>query len=63
MGCFARRTRLGLLSAFFLPGDCRIRASGAPQNTTTVTSAHSLERPEAITDHEAPIYFRLDFFL
>ena len=29
----------------------------------SVTFAHSLERPEAITDREAPIYFRLDFFL
>lgn len=27
----------------------------------SVTFAHSLERPEAITDREAPIYFRLDF--
>lgn len=29
----------------------------------SVTFAHSLERPEAITDREAPIYLRLDFFL
>ena len=29
----------------------------------SVAFAHSLERPEAITDREAPIYFRLDFFL
>ncbi|AMS23937.1 ShlB family hemolysin secretion/activation protein [Pseudomonas synxantha] len=29
----------------------------------SVTFAHSLERPEAITDREAPIYFRVDFFL
>ncbi|MDT3229718.1 ShlB/FhaC/HecB family hemolysin secretion/activation protein [Pseudomonas sp. rhizo25] len=29
----------------------------------SVTFAHSLERPEAITDREAPIYFRMDFFL
>ena len=29
----------------------------------TVTFAHSLERPAAITEREAPIYFRLDFFL
>ncbi|WP_026145661.1 ShlB/FhaC/HecB family hemolysin secretion/activation protein [Pseudomonas asplenii] len=29
----------------------------------TVTFAHSLERPTPITEREAPIYFRLDFFL
>ncbi len=29
----------------------------------SVTFAHSLERPDAITDREAPIYFRLDFSL
>ncbi|AZF06440.1 ShlB/FhaC/HecB family hemolysin secretion/activation protein [Pseudomonas sp. R5-89-07] len=29
----------------------------------TVTFAHSLERPDPITEREAPIYFRLDFFL
>ncbi|UOP10174.1 ShlB/FhaC/HecB family hemolysin secretion/activation protein [Pseudomonas palleroniana] len=29
----------------------------------SVTFAHSLERPAAITEREAPIYFRLDFFL
>ncbi|WP_010446443.1 ShlB/FhaC/HecB family hemolysin secretion/activation protein, partial [Pseudomonas asplenii] len=29
----------------------------------TVTFAHSLERPSPITEREAPIYFRLDFFL
>ncbi|MGY2168261.1 ShlB/FhaC/HecB family hemolysin secretion/activation protein [Pseudomonas gingeri] len=29
----------------------------------TVTFAHSLERPTPIAEHEAPIYFRLDFFL
>ncbi|MBW4794987.1 ShlB/FhaC/HecB family hemolysin secretion/activation protein [Pseudomonas tolaasii] len=29
----------------------------------TVTFAHSLERPDAITEREAPIYLRLDFFL
>lgn len=29
----------------------------------TVTFAHSLERPAPITEREAPIYFRLDFFL
>ena len=29
----------------------------------SVTFAHSLERPEALTEREAPIYFRLDFFL
>ena len=29
----------------------------------TVTFAHSLERPGPITEREAPIYFRLDFFL
>ncbi|MGY2285128.1 ShlB/FhaC/HecB family hemolysin secretion/activation protein [Pseudomonas gingeri] len=29
----------------------------------TVTFAHSLERPAPIAEHEAPIYFRLDFFI
>jgi hemolysin activation/secretion protein len=29
----------------------------------TVTFAHSLERPDALAEREAPIYFRLDFFL
>ena len=28
-----------------------------------VTFAHSLERPDALTEREAPIYFRLEFFL
>jgi len=28
-----------------------------------VTFAHSLERPNAITDRESPIYFRMDFLL
>ncbi|QQZ44701.1 ShlB/FhaC/HecB family hemolysin secretion/activation protein [Pseudomonas sp. SK3(2021)] len=30
---------------------------------TSVTFAHSLERPNVIAEREAPIYFRLDFFL
>jgi hemolysin activation/secretion protein len=30
---------------------------------TSVTFAHSLERPNALTEHEAPIYFSLSFFL
>ncbi|AKA24738.1 hemolysin secretion/activation protein, ShlB family [Pseudomonas chlororaphis] len=30
---------------------------------TSVTFAHSLERPAALSEREAPIYFRLDFFL
>ena len=34
-----------------------------PNVAATVTFAHSLERPDAITEREAPIYFRLDFFL
>ncbi|MGE8187154.1 ShlB/FhaC/HecB family hemolysin secretion/activation protein [Pseudomonas sp. NPDC086278] len=29
----------------------------------SVTFAHSLERPDALTEREAPIYFRIDFFL
>jgi hemolysin activation/secretion protein len=29
----------------------------------SVTFAHSLERPDALTEREAPIYFRLDFFI
>ncbi|QJI41752.1 ShlB/FhaC/HecB family hemolysin secretion/activation protein [Pseudomonas sp. ADAK2] len=29
----------------------------------SMTFAHSLERPDALTEREAPIYFRLDFFL
>ncbi|RON53979.1 ShlB/FhaC/HecB family hemolysin secretion/activation protein [Pseudomonas frederiksbergensis] len=29
----------------------------------SVTFAHSLERPDALSEREAPIYFRLDFFL
>jgi len=29
----------------------------------SVTFAHSLERPAALSEREAPIYFRLDFFL
>ncbi|SAM32970.1 ShlB/FhaC/HecB family hemolysin secretion/activation protein [Pseudomonas sp. 1 R 17] len=29
----------------------------------TVTFAHSLERPGPITEREAPVYFRMDFFL
>ncbi|VVO01451.1 Hemolysin transporter protein ShlB [Pseudomonas fluorescens] len=31
--------------------------------STSVTFAHSLERPAALTEREAPIYFRMDFFL
>ena len=31
--------------------------------STSVTFAHSLERPAALLEREAPIYFRLDFFL
>ncbi|MGY2292802.1 ShlB/FhaC/HecB family hemolysin secretion/activation protein [Pseudomonas sp. SDO528_S397] len=34
-----------------------------PNVAATVTFAHSLERPDAITEREAPIYFRVDFFL
>jgi len=30
---------------------------------TSVTFAHSLERPDVLSEREAPIYFRLDFFL
>jgi hemolysin activation/secretion protein len=29
----------------------------------SVTFAHSLERPDALTEREAPIYFRLDLFI
>lgn len=29
----------------------------------SVTFAHSLERPDALSEREAPIYFRMDFFL
>jgi hemolysin activation/secretion protein len=29
----------------------------------SVTFAHSLERPDVLTEREAPIYFRVDFFL
>ena len=31
--------------------------------STSVTFAHSLERPDVLTEREAPIYFRMDFFL
>ena len=31
--------------------------------STSVTFAHSLERPGVVTEREAPIYFNLDFFL
>ncbi|QHD05017.1 ShlB/FhaC/HecB family hemolysin secretion/activation protein [Pseudomonas sp. R76] len=31
--------------------------------STSVTFAHSLERPGALLEREAPIYFRMDFFL
>ena len=31
--------------------------------STSVTFAHSLERPGVITEREAPIYFRMDLFL
>ena len=31
--------------------------------STSVTFAHSLERPDALTERETPIYFRMDFFL
>lgn len=31
--------------------------------SASVTFAHSLERPGVVTEREAPIYFRLDFFL
>ncbi|SDT11360.1 hemolysin activation/secretion protein [Pseudomonas asplenii] len=34
-----------------------------PHMAATVTFAHSLERPAPITEREAPVYFRLDFFL
>lgn len=31
--------------------------------STSVTFAHSLERPAVVSEREAPIYFRMDFFL
>ncbi len=31
--------------------------------SASVTFAHSLERPDALTEREAPIYFRVDFSL
>ena len=31
--------------------------------STSVTFARSLERPDVLTEREAPIYFRMDFFL
>ncbi|MDH0645875.1 ShlB/FhaC/HecB family hemolysin secretion/activation protein [Pseudomonas sp. GD03858] len=31
--------------------------------SASVTFAHSLERPDALTERETPVYFRLDFFL
>ncbi|EJL04485.1 hemolysin activator protein, HlyB family [Pseudomonas fluorescens Q2-87] len=31
--------------------------------SASVTFAHSLERPDALTEREAPIYFRVDAFL
>ncbi|SFH27426.1 ShlB/FhaC/HecB family hemolysin secretion/activation protein [Pseudomonas sp. NFACC45] len=31
--------------------------------SASVTFAHSLERPDALTEREAPIYFRMDVFL
>jgi len=31
--------------------------------STSVTFAHSLERPAVMSEREAPIYFRMDFFL
>jgi hemolysin activation/secretion protein len=31
--------------------------------SASVTFAHSLERPDVLTEREAPIYFRVDFFL
>lgn len=31
--------------------------------STSVTFAHSLERPDELTERETPIYFRMDFFL
>ncbi|MGY2191732.1 ShlB/FhaC/HecB family hemolysin secretion/activation protein [Pseudomonas pergaminensis] len=31
--------------------------------SSSVTFAHSLERPGVVTEREAPIYFRLDFYL
>lgn len=31
--------------------------------STSVTFAHSLERPDVLSEREAPIYFRMDFFL
>lgn len=34
-----------------------------PHLSTTVTFAHSLERPPGLIEREAPIYFRLEFFL
>ncbi|ROL70988.1 ShlB family hemolysin secretion/activation protein [Pseudomonas chlororaphis] len=37
-------------------------ASG-PNVAASVTFAHSLERPDALSEREAPIYFRLDLFL
>ncbi|MNN33790.1 hypothetical protein D3C81_1475600 [compost metagenome] len=30
---------------------------------TSVTFAHSLERPDVLTEREAPIYFSLSFFM
>ena len=29
----------------------------------SVTFAHSLERPDVLTEKERPVYFRLDFFI
>jgi len=31
--------------------------------STSVTFAHSLERPAVMSEREAPIYFRMDFYL
>ncbi|MBU6959777.1 ShlB/FhaC/HecB family hemolysin secretion/activation protein [Pseudomonas sp. CVAP len=46
-----------------LSGNAVEFSATGPHLGVRLTFAHSLERPDALTEREAPIYFRVDFFL
>lgn len=46
-----------------LSGNALELSARGPNMSVRLTFAHSLERPNAVTEREAPIYFRVDFFL
>ncbi|KAF1032393.1 MAG: Hemolysin transporter protein ShlB [Pseudomonas sp.] len=46
-----------------MSGDSVELFARGPNMAATVTFAHSLQRPDAIAEREAPVYLRVDFFL